>query len=81
MNRRLGYIDTAKGIGIILVVIYHHLLNNYNIWVSCAVVCTMFIFQLGSILCPPKTSSYSLYMGSYRYFCSGFFRGSGSGYI
>lgn len=36
MNRRLGYIDTAKGIGIILVVIYHHLLgaDYINNWIS-----------------------------------------------
>ena len=36
MNKRLDYIDTAKGIGIILVVIYHHLLGAefINNWIS-----------------------------------------------
>ena len=36
MNKRLDYIDTAKGIGIILVVIYHHLLgaDYINNWIS-----------------------------------------------
>ena len=36
MSRRLDYIDTAKGIGIIFVVIYHHLLGAEFItnWIS-----------------------------------------------
>ena len=36
MNERLNYLDTAKGIGIILVVIYHHLLGAefVNNWIS-----------------------------------------------
>lgn len=36
MNKRLNYIDTAKGIGIIFVVIYHHLLGAEFVtnWIS-----------------------------------------------
>lgn len=36
MNERLDYIDTAKGIGIFLVVVYHHLLGAeyINHWIS-----------------------------------------------
>ena len=36
MDRRLDYIDTAKGIGIIMVVIHHHLLGAefVNSWIS-----------------------------------------------
>ena len=36
MNKRLDYIDTAKGIGIILVVVYHHLMGVEFItnWIS-----------------------------------------------